>query len=54
MICQLQADLDRLANWGIPNHLPLCILKCKTLHFYRINEPYLFEYSISGTFLEAV
>ena len=51
---RLQADLDRLANWGTLNHLPLQIEKCMVLHFYRIKEPFLFDYSVSGTYLDTV
>ena len=49
---RLQADFDKLVDWGTINHLPLHIDKCKVLHFFRIFEPYLFGYKISGTFLE--
>lgn len=51
---KLQADLDRLVNWGVENHIPVKISKCKVIKFCKSRSNYRFDYNINGEILEVV
>ena len=44
----LQRDLDMLSSWCQRNCLSLNINKCKTMSFYRLNTPIIYNYAISN------